>query len=130
MIFLEPLFRIVVSEAKYMCICSKNSDPEHLDETKIFLIVIFHVFIFRKWPNSLLEFSILERFEYLTVLMIIIPCYSGETEPIFISVSILSASYILRLFRRRIRNPLDQATYRCPIRTRDSRTRPSRFQAR
>ena len=65
-----------------MCICSKNSDPEHLDETKIFLIVIFHVFIFRKWPNSLLEFSILERFEYLTVLMIIIPCYSGETEPI------------------------------------------------
>ena len=82
MIFLEPLFRIVVSEAKYMCICSKNSDPEHLDETKIFLIVIFHVFIFRKWPSSFLEFSILERFEYLTVLMIIIPCYSGETEPI------------------------------------------------
>ena len=57
-----------------MCICSKNSDPEHLDETKIFLIVIFHVFIFRKWPNSFLQ--------YLTYRLIIKPSYSGGTEQI------------------------------------------------
>ena len=48
----EPFFRIVDSEARYMCICSKNSNPEHLDETKIFSIVMFHVFIFRKCPDS------------------------------------------------------------------------------
>ena len=57
-----------------MCICSKNSDDEHLDETKIVLIVIFHVFIFRKWPNSFLQ--------YLTYRMIIILSYSGATEQI------------------------------------------------
>ena len=51
-ILLEPFFRIVDAEARYMCICSKNTNPEHLDETKIFLIVIFHVFMFRKCPNS------------------------------------------------------------------------------
>ena len=37
---------------------------------------------------------------------------------LFISVSILSASYILRLLRHRMRNPLNQTMYRCPIRTR------------
>ena len=36
------LFRTVREDAKNVCICS---DSEHLDGLKIFLIIIFHVFV-------------------------------------------------------------------------------------